>query len=61
MLIKSLFWVALGAAGALESERLMARVKTRYSPSAMTGGLLDKVNAKLENKRAPKDFPAPGL
>ena len=61
MIIKSLFWVAVGAAGALESERLMSRVKTRYSPSAVTGGLLDKVNAKLENKRSTKDVPAPGL
>lgn len=61
MLIKSLFWVAVGAAGALESERLMSRARMRFSPSAVTGGLLDKVNSKLESNRSTKDVHAPGL
>ena len=60
MIIKSLFWVAVGAAGALESERLLAKVGRRFSPSAVTGGFLDKVNSSLEKKRT-KDVPAPGL
>lgn len=60
MIIKSLLWVAVGAAGALESERLLRRARLRFSPGAVTGSFLDKVNAKLEGKRE-KDIPAPGL
>jgi hypothetical protein len=60
MIIKSLLWVAVGAAGALESERLLSRARVRFSPSAVTGSFLDKVNSKLETRRE-KDVPAPGL
>ena len=60
MIIKSLLWVAVGAAGALESERLLSKARVRFSPSAVTGSFLDKVNTKLENKRE-SDIPAPGL
>jgi hypothetical protein len=60
MLIKSLLWVAVGAAGALESERLLSKARVRFSPSAVTGSFLDKVNTKLESKRE-SDIPAPGL
>jgi hypothetical protein len=59
-MIKSLLWVAIGAAGALESERLLSKARTRFSPSAVTGSFLDKVNTKLEGRRE-KDVPAPGL
>ena len=60
MIIKSLLWVAVGAAGALESERLLSKARVRFSPSAVTGGFLDKVNTKLESRRE-SDIPAPGL
>ena len=60
MIIKSLLWVAVGAAGALESERLLTKARVRFSPSAVTGSFLDKVNTKLESKRE-SDIPAPGL
>ena len=60
MFIKSLLWVAIGAAGALESEKLLSKARVRFSPSAVTGGFLDKVNRKLETKRE-SDIPAPGL
>ncbi len=60
MIIKSLLWVAVGAAGALESERLLSMARTRFSPSAVTGSFLDKVNTRLESK-SKNDIPAPGL
>ncbi len=60
MIIKTFFWVAVGAVGALESERLLSRARSRFSPGAVTGSFLDKVNAKLEAKRE-QDLPAPGL
>ena len=60
MIIKSLLWVAVGVAGALESERLLSKARVRFSPSAVTGGFLDKVNTKLESRRE-SDIPAPGL
>ena len=60
MMVKSLFWVAVGAAGALQGERVVAKLRTRFSPRFMTDGLLDKVNARLESQRS-KDVPAPGL
>lgn len=61
MLIKTVFWVAVGAAGALESERLATKLRARFSPRAVTDGFLDKVNTRLETQRARKDAPAPGL
>ena len=60
MIIKSLLWVAVGAVGALESERLLSRARTRLSPGAVTGSFLDKINSKLEANRE-QDLPAPGL
>lgn len=51
-MIKRLFSVALGAALALELQRWWERRRARLSPGALTGSLLDKVNARLESKRA---------
>jgi hypothetical protein len=51
MVIKSLFWVAVGAAGALQADRWLDKKKARFTPNAMTGSLLDKVNQRLESKR----------
>jgi len=50
-MIKSVLWVAVGAAAALEADKWLEKRKARYSPSALTGTLLDKVNSKLEEKR----------
>jgi len=52
-MLKRILLVALGAAGALEGEKLARRVSARYRPSALTGTLLDKANAKLEEGRRP--------
>jgi hypothetical protein len=51
-MIKRLFLIALGIAGALEAEKLLEKAKLRVSPSALTGSLLDKVNQKLESSRS---------
>lgn len=50
-MIKSLFWVALGAAGVLQLDRWMERKRSRLTPNALTGTLLDKVNERLEKQR----------
>ena len=49
-MIKAFFWVALGAAGALQGERLLGGLRARFSPRAVTDGFLDKLNRRLEEK-----------
>jgi hypothetical protein len=60
-MLRRLFWIGVGAAGALQAERWMQRQRDRFRPNAITGTLLDKVNSKLEasNARA-SQAPAPG-
>jgi hypothetical protein len=50
-MIKSVLWVAIGAAAALEVDKWMEKRKEKYRPSAITGTFLDKLNSKLEEKR----------
>jgi hypothetical protein len=50
-MIGSLFWVAVGAAGALEADRMLDKVRDRIRPSNVTAKVLDKVNSKLEQKQ----------
>ena len=50
-MIKSVLWVAVGAAAALELDKWMEKRKEKYRPSALTGTLIDKLNSKLEEKR----------
>jgi hypothetical protein len=49
--IKKLFWVAVGAVGALEADKWFERARHRLRPSALTGSLLDKANRTLEKRR----------
>lgn len=51
MFVKKLLLVAIGAAGALEAEKLLTKAKVRFSPNALTGSFLDKVNSRLESQR----------
>ncbi len=51
-MLKPLFWVAVGAAGALQADRWLARRKSRFTPHALTGTMLDKVNSRLEKSRS---------
>ena len=50
-MLKGLFWVAVGAAGALQADRWLESKKSKFTPNAMTGTLLDKINKRLENGR----------
>ena len=47
-LIKTAFWMFVGVALALESEKWMGKLGARMKPSSMTGSLLDRLNTKLE-------------
>jgi hypothetical protein len=51
-MIKSLLWMAVGAAAALEFDKWLEKRKEKYRPSAITGTLLDKLNSKLEEKQS---------
>ncbi len=50
-MLKRILLLAIGAAGALEGEKLAQRVRARFRPSAITGTLLDKANHKLEARK----------
>lgn len=47
-LIKVAFWVFVGVAAALESEKLLGRLGAKMRPSSVTGSMLDRLNTKLE-------------
>ena len=60
-MLRRLFWIGVGAAGALQADRWMRRQRDRFRPNAITGTLLDKVNQKLEESNArATQAPAPG-
>ncbi len=59
-MIKSVFWVAVGAAGALQVDRWIEARKARLTPRAMTGSILDKVNSRLEANRTRDTSRGPG-
>jgi hypothetical protein len=47
-LIKIAFWMFIGVAAALESEKWLEKLGARMKPSSMTGSMLDRLNSKLE-------------
>ncbi|HVF52650.1 MAG TPA: hypothetical protein VNC78_03480 [Actinomycetota bacterium] len=49
-MIKRLLLIALGAAAALEADRWWGRQRQRFTPNAVTGAFLDKLNRSLENR-----------
>jgi hypothetical protein len=51
-MIKRLLSVLIGAALALELQRWWESRRDRFTPNALTGSLLDKVNSRLEAKRS---------
>lgn len=51
-MLRRFFWVAVGAAGALQADRWMRSKRARFTPHALTGTLLDKINTKLESSRS---------
>ena len=60
-MLKKVFWVVLGAVGALQGERWVGGLKARFSPRAVTDGFLDKVNRRLEDSRGSSQAPGPGF
>lgn len=57
-MLKLLFWVAVGAAAALQMDRWWSGRRRRVSPGGLTTTALDIVNRRLE-RRAREDR-APG-
>lgn len=49
-MLRRLFWIALGAAGALHVDRWLREKRASLTPNAITGSVLDKVNQRLEAK-----------
>ncbi len=49
-LIKVAFWMFVGVAAALESEKWLGKLGARVKPNSLTGSLLDRLNAKLEEQ-----------
>ncbi|HVM36758.1 MAG TPA: hypothetical protein VM784_15640 [Actinomycetota bacterium] len=49
-MLKRLFWIAAGAAAALQIDRWWRAQRSRFSPNALTGSLLDAVNKRLEER-----------
>ncbi|MDQ4065223.1 MAG: hypothetical protein M3161_04180 [Actinomycetota bacterium] len=47
-LIKIAFWMFVGVAAALESEKWLGKLGARVKPSSLTGSMLDRLNTKLE-------------
>lgn len=45
--------MVIGAVGALEAEKRLAKMRQRFSPRAVTDAVLDKANQKLEESRRP--------
>jgi hypothetical protein len=50
-MIRKLLGIALGAAIALQIDRWWDSRKARFTPNALTGSFLDKVNERLEEGR----------
>jgi hypothetical protein len=50
-MIRRFLGIALGAALALQLDRWWDARKARFTPNALTGSLLDKVNQRLEEGR----------
>jgi len=49
-LIKVAFWMFVGVALGLESEKWLGKLGARMRPSSVTGSLLDRLNTKLEQQ-----------
>ena len=50
-MIKRLFWIAVGAAAALQIDKWLEQKKAKLTPHAVTGSMLDKINERLEAKQ----------
>ena len=51
-MLRRLFWIVLGAMGALQADRWLRQKRSQLTPNAITGTMLDKINQRLEDNRA---------
>ena len=51
-MIKRIFWVVVGAAGALQADKWLQQQKDRFRPSALTTTVLEATNKRMEKRRA---------
>jgi hypothetical protein len=51
-MLRRLFWIVLGAVGALQMDRWLRQKRAQFTPNAITGTVLDKINQRLEDNRA---------
>lgn len=51
-MIKRIFWVVVGAAGALQADKWLQQQKDRFRPSALTTTILETTNKRMEKRRA---------
>jgi hypothetical protein len=51
-MLRRLFWIVLGAVGALQADRWLRQKRSQLTPNAITGTMLDKINQRLEDNRA---------
>jgi len=49
-LIKLAFWMFIGVAAALESEKWLGKLGARVRPGSLAGSMLDRLNTKLEQQ-----------
>ena len=57
-MLRRIFWIVLGAVGALQADRWLRQKRSQLTPNAITGTMLDKINQRLENNRARNQSPS---
>ncbi|HVL64310.1 MAG TPA: hypothetical protein VM573_03970 [Actinomycetota bacterium] len=51
-MLRRLFWITFGAAIALQIDRWWRAQRSRFTPNALTGSLLDALNRRLEERNS---------
>jgi hypothetical protein len=50
-MLRRIFWILVGAVAALQADRWVRQRRRRFTPNAITGTILDKINERLEASR----------
>jgi hypothetical protein len=50
-MFRRIFWVLVGAVAALQADRWVRQRRRRFTPHAITGSILDRINERLEANR----------
>ena len=51
-MLRRIFWILVGAMAALQADRWIRQRRRRFTPHAITGTILDKINERLEANRS---------